>query len=715
MDEGLNFSDIFDDDIPYEQKPPEMLTPMEESDSNELNGRSFWLDPKGIFHHVSTSGEWSHRDWARRFFDLPQNRHLKKHISEPSPHWDKSTAEFVYLKRNGYITVVKDVETIYFEYSITPNESQIKSLKSAAEKYNLKLYDDTKSKYIELPGGIEEDDYPIQTKNLFAGLWESDLLTETHLQDLYHATGEINLLKMLRDDAIKLTFAGGTAADEYYNKGYPYYLSTMRQKYGQFARGFGGPFGDDIPGHYDVIIHLNGEAVKNAGFKTRSMDYWAAGPERSEQEERILGNKDEMRPLAKFVKDIHVYIRKDLEHPKVIDALHKASELAPQRGIKIYFYPPGTKDYFRAHRTEKAVTDVSKILKPAVFTSDDLEYMALRKAHIEKYGDRKSEDLESFMRLYNGDYSEAEKYKSRDERVLRLLRYYPHDAYASLMADAHNYKKEHLPIFREIVAAMKKEGVKTFRDLITVMIDRERKRLEAQRELQEVAHVLKESEDLHFDVGNYNWKDRQAFCTFIIYPEFSVWIKSKENKSTFYSDSAALERELSEFNGKNVKAHGGIEWYVQHVMDRPGVNIPKRDYGQRGGLFSVARGRMWGIQGKLYISFWEPLKIVKPKWSEVEKIIHTVGYDPQKALYLFGGGDSEEYLETYNEIKQGIDKSKSIHDKDKMLRKLIHLSPEVKKAMIKADPNWIQSKADQLGISVVNLRQMLGSMDEMWS
>src|ERR1039458_10292016 len=131
MDEGLSFSDIFDDDIPYEQKPPEMLTPM------------------------------------------------------------------------------------------------------------------------------EEDDFPTQAKNLFAGLWESNLLTETHLQDLFHATGEANLLQILKEDSLKLAFAGGTSPDLSYNKGYQFFLSTMRQKYGNYARNIGKDTGFI---KYNVIIHQIGRA-----------------------------------------------------------------------------------------------------------------------------------------------------------------------------------------------------------------------------------------------------------------------------------------------------------------------------------------------------------------------------------------------------------------------------------------------------------------------
>ena len=132
---------------------------------------------------------------------------------------------------------------------------------------------------------------------------------EAHLQDLFHVTNESNLLQILKDDSLKLAFAGGTQADLNLNRGYSFFLSTMRQKYGNYARNIGKETGYI---KYHVVIHLDGRAITAAGFKVFPVDFWGQGPEYSEQEERIVSNKDELTPLKKFVKDIHVYIPEKL-------------------------------------------------------------------------------------------------------------------------------------------------------------------------------------------------------------------------------------------------------------------------------------------------------------------------------------------------------------------------------------------------------------------
>jgi hypothetical protein len=246
--------------------------------------------------------------------------------------------------------------------------------------------------------------------------------------------------------------------------------------------------GEYIGNKYKVIIHLDGSALTADGFKHFPVEYWGGmgDRERSEQEERIVSNKDEIKPLKKFVKGIHVYIPEDLKHSFTIDKLHKASNLAKEKGVKIYFYPHNALLYFRSQRTEKAVTDVSKLLKPAEFSPEDLEWMEWKKKS-DSSPRRNNTYLHSFMRIYRGDYSKTDEFP--DKSVLNWLRYYHHDAYASLMAEAHNYKPSHLPIFREIVAAMKKEGVKNFKDLITLVIDRERERLKKERELEDLKEI----------------------------------------------------------------------------------------------------------------------------------------------------------------------------------------------------------------------------------
>ena len=552
---------------------------------------------------------------------------------------------------------------------------------------------------------MEEDDFSIQTKDKFGGLWENNLLTEIHLQDLYHATHEFQLLGMLEDGAIKLAFVGGTQADEFYNKGYPFFLSTMRQKYGNYAHDIGG---ENVGNKYNVIIHLDGTALTAAGYKHFPIDFWSRGPQYSEQEERIVSNKDEIKPLKKFVKGIHVYIPKDLKHPFIIDALHKISDLAPEKGVPVYFYPSDALGYFRSHRTERAVKDVDQILPPAEFSKDDLEHLEWRKKNASRPRDSY---LDSFMRIYNGDYSQTDIFP--DKNVLNWLRYYTNDSYSQLFCSAHNEKTRHPAVFREIVAAMKKEGVKNFKDLITLVMNRERERLRRENDVKEI-EKLNESEELHIGDKEYDYDSQYAFALFEIYPTFWVYSQTKNGRSKFYSNNPKLEEELEQFNDK-YKVHVHQRLWMMLDKIKISAGIPDVDYA-KGSKKNTTSGRIWGIQGKIYVSFWDKLSVVRPIFDKAEEILKDIKVegkviDAKTALYIFGGATTDEDVMTYDEVK-GKETKDIQTDDDVLLQKLIHLSPEVKKGLLNVGSDRMQYYADRLGISIVQLKQLMGSLDE---
>lgn len=567
---------------------------------------------------------------------------------------------------------------------------------------------------------MEEKNLPIQDSNLSKKLREVNLIAEVHLQDLFHATNEDALLKILESDSLKLTFVGGTTADEDINGGYPFFLSTMRQKYGNYARGFSGPYGDDIPGHYKVIIHLDGESLKNNGFKHFPVNFWGSS-DRSEQEERIVSHKDEIRPLSRFIKDIHVYIQRESKsYPRsshFIDTLYKISALAPQRNIKVYFYPPGTQQYFKSHRYEKATTDVSTILPPPTWTKDELEHEEWLKRTYEdpKYLERhRPTYLEAFLRIYNGDYSRTEIHKSDDERVLRMLRWYHYDIYPALLANIHNYRKDHPAIFREVAKILKKEGLTRFRDLITLVIKRVEERDKEQQNLEEHERLL-ESDELHFDVGDYDYKSSQAFCVFIMYPTFSVWYKRKNNQATFFSDNQLLNQILQRFNGGPSQIHHTIRAVLHQISQSPNSPIPQpvenQTYQWEERSPEILSGRFWGIQGKLYVSFWQSKSDVKSHWDRVERLIHNVGFDPKKSQYLFGGTTTEDALNSYEEVVKGLNISQPIKPEDE-LRKKIHVNPRLKKALLKLPPDKLQVYADRMHVPIAKLKWMT-NIDEV--
>lgn len=159
--EGLSFSDYFDDSVPYEQKPPEMIRPMQEDDfptqakslfaglweSPEDDDilkpeyQMFWLDPQGKFYKTDNHAAWV-RSWFRAHnLTIPENQ----------------TAYQAAFKR-GYIRVWKNKYeySLHFQYGdrgdivVTPNHKQMSALKDAAIELNYRLYDDLKNVDIDL-------------------------------------------------------------------------------------------------------------------------------------------------------------------------------------------------------------------------------------------------------------------------------------------------------------------------------------------------------------------------------------------------------------------------------------------------------------------------------------------------------------------------------------------------------------------------------------
>lgn len=158
--EGLSFSDYYDDSIPYEVKPPQSITPMEEMDfptqakdlfkqireTDSLLGHQytgFWLDLEGRFF-----GTHSHSKWVGEYL-----KKIGVPISDKEDPYD-------IMYRKGWFRVQKNTEnrTIYFQLGGRgskvvggqPNHKQMKELKDAAIELNYRLVDDVKNSEIDL-------------------------------------------------------------------------------------------------------------------------------------------------------------------------------------------------------------------------------------------------------------------------------------------------------------------------------------------------------------------------------------------------------------------------------------------------------------------------------------------------------------------------------------------------------------------------------------
>lgn len=322
-----------------------------------------------------------------------------------------------------------------------------------------------------------------------------------HTQALYHATFISNLYKMIKDNAIKLTYS--TGADSSINRNKYYYLSAMTVKYGKYAdtgmrmkKGIG----------HDVVLDLNGDAISRVA-KIRNVDYW--GKMNDEQEERIMMDKPQLSPFSKYVNSIHIYVGSD-SSDVIINMLFFINDKAEKLGIDVYFYGEGNETAFKMQRIERATTDVSDLIqKPE---NVDLEEYKL----VIKYDDGKIELYPRGQRtLSKKDAEEMFPYFDEEERIdsveiknvseidelsynfaekniidlLNVLNEKPldfhreidfrsellgFDAKSSILADIHNLKRQHSPVLDAFVNNMKKYKFRNDSKFIDFILDKNR-------------------------------------------------------------------------------------------------------------------------------------------------------------------------------------------------------------------------------------------------
>lgn len=264
---------------------------------------------------------------------------------------------------------------------------------------------------------------------------------------LYHATYVGRLLKILISGKLGLSFAAGTESEVNMNKGYQFFLSATREKYGNFARS---GISDNQRAYYTAVLVLDPSKINS---KTFPLDYWQWGPEKDEGEERIVSNKQFLN--LNVIKEIHVYTKKLLEEGKT-ETLNKISEIANSRHIPIYFYDNA--EYYKQQLKAKA----QKYFESGAWEKPG--YMLKRTDNWTL--------LDAFIDAYNGDTPSDEK-KAKDVKdMIYELRYYLRDITIQLMNEAHNHKQDHLPVFQKLVNIMRKEKVSTIKQLVEKVSER---------------------------------------------------------------------------------------------------------------------------------------------------------------------------------------------------------------------------------------------------
>jgi putative chitinase len=163
-------------------------------------------------------------------------------------------------------------------------------------------------------------------------------LFESLSRIVYHYTSLDNAVSILSSGEFQLSSIAGSMEDTWAPKGYHYFLSTTRTKFGDFH---------DTVGNGGVMFDLDGNYY-NTHYKSAPVDYWGSRDKSSakwakvEAEDRIF-SKTPTIPID-GVTSIHVYVKpmdtKERQNfgKSAPGWARKVLILAKKRGIPAYFY-----------------------------------------------------------------------------------------------------------------------------------------------------------------------------------------------------------------------------------------------------------------------------------------------------------------------------------------------------------------------------------------
>ena len=316
----------------------------------------------------------------------------------------------------------------------------------------------------------------------------------TEAQDqLFHATDTHKLLKILKSDALKLTYADASDSESKMARDYPFYLSTSREKYGGYARG------GQVDGlNQDVVLVINGKAVERTkGFAMFDVDYWGKSDadrqiNHNETEERIVGERDSLTKLKKYVSEIHIFCKQSRFDPlgkwndssKSYNTIHNIYlpiiKLANALGIPTYFYVEGTKSNistaFRMQRKDFAFSPEQANEYFSNFEKNSPELMDYSKsiegktpeesyAYKSSYHDSDIRAIQYFVDMLTnpGKYIAVDSTNTELDNLMRYFLHYPRDLVGMFETNIQNKRDEHPEIFQQLATSIRKHGFKTLK------------------------------------------------------------------------------------------------------------------------------------------------------------------------------------------------------------------------------------------------------------
>ncbi len=276
-------------------------------------------------------------------------------------------------------------------------------------------------------------------------------LTES-LQKVYHALNVHQMIEILKNNLFELTPNISKVEKDLGDKKY-YFMSTMRNKSGTY---FLGVSKDTKYPMKNVYFEIDYDYLKSR-MKSAPVEYWGAGRKGSEEEERFWSNDDSIGNVGKWIKKIHVLIKKDVEDSwkKHLVNLYWQSKM---RNIPIYFYDD----------SKNFITGKNPI---EVDYENNLEFDRAKSDYVN--------DLEAIIKLMNGSKLSGKEV----ERLKGVMRYpvYMEDFITIITHSIHGGRKmtttENRNFIKDFVELMKKHkrtSVKEFiqKDVLEKMLER---------------------------------------------------------------------------------------------------------------------------------------------------------------------------------------------------------------------------------------------------
>ena len=324
------------------------------------------------------------------------------------------------------------------------------------------------------------------------------LLTEA-LDQLFHATDLDRLLKILQSDAIKLTYADASDIESKLNQGFPFYLSTSREKFGDYARRGGGISNS-------VVLVLDGRALERVqGIKMAPVDYWAgnnpANDKDNETEERVLSQKQVLSNVKRFISEIHIYC--NMHHWNVVtnndparsyrfilQQLIPTLELTEATKIPTYVYIGGARaNIDQAYKQQRKSFAVSapaaiKFFTEYMQTSDEIqtfvknakpEELEPYKEYTSSYEQDNMQEIEYFMEmLVKPEKYAALEYNAETKKAYDVVKYftnYTSDLLPHFGSSIQNMRRHHPEIFSRLAKAIRAAGFTTLKGALTYTAD----------------------------------------------------------------------------------------------------------------------------------------------------------------------------------------------------------------------------------------------------